>query len=114
GAERRVIIIRIVAGDTAELAVEHADNFRRFIVDDLLRLLIPERRYRNLAGVMRLARAIDLVQIAEAVDAIGLAFGKVRILLTGPALRLEAGDRVRDGDRVFELLQRAEDQRTMR
>jgi len=113
-AKRRRIIIRVVAGDARELAVEHADDFRRLIVDDLLRLLVPERWHRDLAGVMRLARAIGLVQVVEAVDAIGLAFGEPRIVLIGPALHLEAWDGMRDRNRRLELFQRPEDQRAMR
>src|SRR5262249_12612692 len=114
GAQKRRIVIRIVARDAAELAVEHADDLGGLVVDDTLRLFVPQGRHRDLAGIVRIARAISLMQVAKAVDAVGLAFGEARILAISPALIFQAGDGMRDGYRAFELLERAEDQRAMR
>ena len=47
------IVVGVVAGDAAKFAVEHADDFGRLVVDDAPRLLVPQRRHRDLAGVVR-------------------------------------------------------------
>src|SRR6201981_3565616 len=65
-------------------------------------------------GVMRFARPIGLVQMMESVRSIGRAIGKSGITLECPALLLEAGNGIGDGDGTFELLERAIDQGSMR
>src|SRR5205823_1219482 len=114
GAQRRGIEIRIRPGDSFEFAVEHADDLGRLVVDDLLRLLVPERWYGNLAGIRGIRRCIGLVQILEAIDCVRRAIGKRRIVLECPTLLLEAGDRVRHANSILELLERAEDQGAVR
>src|SRR5262249_35880508 len=54
------------------------------------------------------------VQVAEAVDGVGGALGKRRVLLVHPALVLQPRDRIGDRDRALELLERAIDQGAMR
>src|SRR5215472_14172421 len=54
------------------------------------------------------------MQILEAVDGVRRAIGKRRTVFEGPALFLETGYGVGDGNGVFELLERAKDQRAVR
>ena len=63
---------------------------------------------------MRIARRVGLMQIVEAVDPVGRAIGKSRIVLERPALVAQARDRDRDADRAGELLQRQINLRAMR
>src|SRR5262249_11714149 len=113
GAHGLGIKLRAVARDALEFAVEHADDFGGLVVDDAPGLAVPQRRDRDLAGVTGVACGVGLVQIAEAVDAIGGAIREGRIVLEGPALLPQSGDRIGDRDRAFELLDRAIDQRAM-
>ena len=77
-------------------------------------LLVPQRRHRDLAGVVRLARRIGLVEIVKAVDRIRRAFGKIGALLERPAVIARMGNRGGDADRAVELLDREVMQRAMR
>src|SRR5262249_25626609 len=54
------------------------------------------------------------MQMAETVDRIGQTIRKLGIGLVGPALLAQARNRVRDGDRAFELLERPIDHGAMR
>ena len=85
------------------------------VVDDAPGFLVPQRRHRDLAGVVRIARRIGLVQIVKAVDACRACNpetpGSSSIR---PALLLQARDRVGDRDGAVELLERAIDQRAVR
>src|SRR5262249_14005900 len=114
GAQRGRIEIAIVAGNAFELAVEHADDLGGFVVDDALRLSVPQRRHRDLASIALVGRGIGLVQVMEAIDGIRRAIRKRGIALECPALLLETRDGVGDRDRLLELLQRAIDQGAMR
>lgn len=51
-----------VLGDVVELVVEHLGDLGAFIVDDPLRLRVPQHGHRKLA---RVARAGDLVQLPD-------------------------------------------------
>ncbi len=84
------------------------------VVDHALRPGVPQGRHRHLAGVARVARRIGLVQVVEIVHRVGRAIGKVRVLLERPALLTDAGHRIGDADRAFELLDRAVDEGAMR
>ena len=95
GAQRLRIKIGRVGADAGEFRVEHADDLGGFVVDDPLGLLVPQRRHRDLAGIMRIARRVGLVQIVEAVDPVRRAIGKRRIVLERPALVAQP----RHGDR---------------
>jgi hypothetical protein len=50
----------------------------------------------------------------EAVDPVGNAVRITRVAFEGPAVLLETGDRIGDGNQSIELLDRAIDQRAMR
>src|SRR6516164_1130974 len=54
------------------------------------------------------------MQILETVDGVRCAIGKRRIVFEGPALLFETGYGVGDGNGVFQLLERAKDQRAVR
>src|SRR5262249_23105139 len=84
------------------------------VVDDPPGLAVPQRRDRHLAGVARVARGVGLMQIAEAVHAIGRAVREGGIVVEHPALLPQSGDRIGDRDRAFELLDRPIDQRAWR
>ena len=53
--------VQVVAGQCVERAIEHADDFRRFIVDDALLLFVPQHRYGDAAGVVGGIGGIALV-----------------------------------------------------
>jgi hypothetical protein len=54
------------------------------------------------------------VQKAEAVDPVGRAIGKGRIVFEGPALLPQSGNGIGDADRVAEFFQCAKDLRAVR
>src|SRR5262249_51030754 len=60
----------------------------------------------HLAGVVRIARGIGLMQVAETVDAIGRAVGEGGIVLERPALLAQARNRDGDTDDPGQLLER--------
>ena len=87
--------------DVYKRQVEHPDDLGRFVVDDPLCLLVPQRRHRDLASIGRVACDIGLIQIVETVDLIGNAVGVTGVALEGPAVLLEARNRVGDGKDVY-------------
>jgi hypothetical protein len=109
-AQRLRIIVGAVAGDGVELGVEHPDDLGRLVVDDLFGFFVPQGGHRYLAGVARIAGDISLVEILKAVDLVRDAIRIARVVAEGPAVRLQAGDRIGDGNQAIELLQRAIDQ----
>src|SRR6185312_4725919 len=113
-AQRLRIVIGPLGAHAVEGAVEHADDFGRFVVDDAAGLLVPQRRHGDLAGIVRVARRVGLVQIVEAVDPVGRAVGKIRIVLERPAVLAQARNGVSDRDRVRKILDGAVDQGAVR
>ena len=113
-AQGRRIEVGVIARDAGELGVEHSDDFRGFVVDDAAGLAVPQGRHRDLAGVARVGGRVGLVQIIKSVDAVRRAVGEMRVVGEGPALIPKPGDRVGDGDRAFQFLERAVDQGAVR
>ncbi|MOA61442.1 hypothetical protein D3C78_1865880 [compost metagenome] len=62
--------VQTVAGQAVEGAVEHADDFRRLVVDDALLLFIPEQGDGDAAAVMWVVAGIALVQELKVVERI--------------------------------------------
>src|SRR5262245_12316201 len=114
GPQRRGVEVGAVSRDAVELAVEHADDFGGLVVDDPPRLLVPQRRDRDLAGVTRIGGGIGLVQVAEAVHGVGRAVREVGVVGEGPALLPQPRHRIGDRDRAGELLDRTVDQSAVR
>ena len=85
-----------------------------FVIDDALGLFVPQGRYRDLAGIVWIARHVGFVQILEAVDFVGNAIRIARVAREGPPVLLEPRNRISDRDDAFELLERAIDQRAVR
>ena len=84
------------------------------VIDDAPGRPVPKGRDGDLAGVIWIARDVGFVEILEAVHFIGNAIRIARIAREGPSLLLEPRHRVGHRDDVFELLERAIDQRPVR
>ena len=84
------------------------------VVDDPVGIFVPQRRHSDLACIVRITRAIGLMQIVEAVDAVGRAVGKRWIVFERPALLAQPRNRDRHTDRAGKLLQRQVYLRAMR
>jgi hypothetical protein len=110
GSQRFGIIVCVVARDAAELAVQHANDLGGLVIDDALRLLVPERGYGDLAGVVPVGGRVRLMQVLELIHRVGRAVGKARVLGIRPAFIAPAGKRERHGERVLQPFQREEDQ----
>ena len=89
-----------------ELAVEHADDLRGFVVDDGPALLVPQGRHRHPSCITRLGLGVDLVEAGEPVHRVGDAPGR---LGEHPALLPHQGVDHRQPDRVLEPLEGAHD-----
>jgi hypothetical protein len=111
-------VLAVVAGrfasDRVEFGIQHADEFRRLVVDDSAGLLVPERVYRPLASVVLVGCCVSLVEMMESIHGIGGAVWEPQIAIEGPALLLLAGNRVGNRDQAIELPQGAIDQRAVR
>ena len=83
------------------------------VVDHATGLAIPQGGDRHLAGVVRVARRIRLVQMMKSIDRVRRAIRERRIVVEGPPLLLETRNCIGDRDRAFELLQCAVDQGAM-
>ena len=105
-------VMRVIAGQRVEGAVEHADDLARFVGNDGVPLLVPEDRHRDLAGHVRLGAQVDVAQ--EPGPEQRVARGPVEVGREGPAL--VAHDRMnhRNPDMRRKALQFAEDQRPVR
>ena len=85
-----------------------------FVVDDPLGLFVPQGRYGDFAGVMRITRAIGLVQIVKAIDLVRRTIGKRGIVLERPAFLAQARYSNRYADGAGKFLQSQIDLRAMR
>ena len=101
------IEIDIVAGEGGKGLVEHAQDLARFVADDGARLLVPERRHQDPAGVLGVGRGIELVQILEAVQVVRQRVAEA------PTLRHDRLDH-RYRDRVLQPLQHPRDECAVR
>ena len=82
-AQRSRIEIQVIAGQFIEGAVEHADDFRRFIVDDAFLLVVPQHRHGDAAGVVGGVGGVALVHEVEVIE---LVAGGAVGLVEGPAV----------------------------
>src|SRR5262249_24955600 len=87
------------------------DDLGRLVVDDRAPLPIPEDRYRHHARVGRPRSRIGLVEVAKAVQRVGLT---ARVLAEAPALPPVVGDRHGHGDDALQTLELAEHHRPPR
>ena len=66
-----VVVVRVLCRrrrhDVGELAVEHANDLGRLVVDDGRGLLVPQHRHRHAPGVVGVGLDVQLVQAREAV-----------------------------------------------
>ena len=108
-AQAARIVLGLVAGDGIELRVQHPDYFGRLIVDDAFGLLVPQRRHRDLAGVILVGRHVGFVKIVETVDGVWRQSGN-DVVFKGPAVFLRPWDRICDRNQAIELFQRTIDQ----
>ena len=109
-AQRRRIVVGAYVGQRVERAVEHADDVGRLVIDDGAALLVPQHWHGNAAGELRIGLEIDVGQALGAVDGIA---GRAGSFVEGPALAAHVIRNQRDGDRVLQPLERAEDQRAV-
>src|SRR5262249_12611900 len=109
----RGVIVRVVVRNAGEFAVEHADDFGRFIVNDGAALLVPEYRNRDHACVMRVSGGIGLVQVSKPVDLIERRVRNFWAQLESPPGLKKIGEAKGDADRVLESLQHSEDDSAM-
>ena len=90
-----------------ERGIEHADDFRGFVVDDGVPLLVPEHGHAYPAAVMRIGQEIDSAERRLAIDAVDVAPGSMPN--SQPCLaEMRLGHR--DRDDVLKLLELAEDE----
>ena len=111
-AQRRRIVVARLRAHAVEGAVEYADDLGGLVVDDALRLLVPQGRHGAGAGVIRFRRAVGFVQPGEAVHRVRDSAGK-RIAET-PAFGAIVGQRRGDRDHRLQALQLAENEGAMR
>ncbi|MOA09973.1 hypothetical protein D3C78_1298400 [compost metagenome] len=105
------IQVQVVAGQAVEGTVEHADDFRRFIVDDALLAFVPQHRHGDAAGVVRCVGGVALMQETQVVEFV--ASGAVG-LIEGPAVFQHQVADHRHIDQIFQALELAQDQRAVR
>jgi hypothetical protein len=83
-------------GESAERGVEHADDFRRLVVDDRTPLAVPKSGYGDFAGIAGVRRRVHLIQTENAVIAwleIVDRFGVSPAFVLGP-VGIRHGDHV--------------------
>jgi hypothetical protein len=110
-AQRLRIEVRPARADAIERRVEHPDDLGRFVIDDRLPLAVPEHRHADPAGVVGPGAAVDLMQVARAVEAIA---GRAAASAKLPAVLGHVPVDDRDINRVLETLELAHDQRAVR
>src|SRR5690606_10763532 len=82
-----------------------------FVADDGLRLLVPQYRHGDAAGIGRVGAGVDLVQVIAAIKAVA---GRAVLPEERPAMLAHEVVHDIDRDHVLELLQLADDQSAMR
>src|SRR5580693_5984522 len=105
------IIVALRGADAIEGAVEHADDFRRFVVDDGVRFLVPKDWHRDPAAIVRTRLDVEFAKLARAEDRVGNDAGAG---IEGPAALAE--EPVNDGERdhALETFKPSEDEGAMR
>lgn len=87
-----VRLAQVLGQQVVKFSIEHADDLTALIVDDRLRLRVPERRHGEAADVVRVRLA---VQVAEPGEAVQWVVGRAAVAaIEKPAVfgQLEAAD----------------------
>jgi Na+(H+)/acetate symporter ActP len=111
GVEVLGIEVVLRSRQPVEGRIEHADDFRGFVGDDRVSLLVPEDGNRDPAGITWIGLHIDL---PERFGTEQMVDGATDLVLELPAFRQHQRIDDRDGNQVLKLFQFAEDQRAVR
>src|SRR6185437_6603506 len=106
----RIVVARRGAG-SIEGMIEHADDFRRFVVDDRVRLSVPQHRHCDAAAVVGPRLDVEGAQLLGAEDGVG---NHARPIVEGPAALGEQPMDDRKRDHALETLKAAEDEGAVR
>lgn len=82
----------LVRGElVVELAVEHPDDLRALVVDDLCRLLVPQHRDGEPTAVVRLDFEIQVLDVLCVVNGVDFCVGEGVNVLEWPAILAHPG-----------------------